>query len=231
MSGPLFEVSGLSARYGTLTAVDDVTLTLDSGRRIGIFGHNGSGKSTLLKALIGAIEDVSGSVRFEGHAIEPGATHRNVQHGIGFVPQSRNVFPSLAVEQCLRIAGMQTAPQTIDSVFEIFPILRERREQRAGSLSGGQQQMLAVGMALMRQPKAILLDEPTAGLSPVVAQTVLKSLVTINEKLGAAVILVEQNVLAALGIVERAIVIKTGKIALDTAASALQNRSDLWRYF
>lgn len=239
MSAALFEVSGLTARYGTLTAVDDVSLSFAAGRRVGIFGHNGSGKSTLLKSLIGAIDDVSGSVRFAGHPIEPGATHRNVQHGIGFVPQSRNVFPSLAVEQCLRIAGMrtsrmagmQTGSQTIDAVFEIFPILRERREQRAGSMSGGQQQMLAVGMALMRQPKAILLDEPTAGLSPVVAQTVLRSLVTINEKLGAAVILVEQNVLAALEIVERAIVLKTGKLALDTEASALKNKADLWRYF
>ena len=251
MSAPLFEVSHLTARYGSLTAVDDVTLAFDAGRRIGIFGHNGSGKSTLLKSLIGAIEDISGSVQFDGHTIEPGATHRNVQYGIGFVPQSRNVFPSLAVEQCLRIAGMQTGrtvgaqtsgmagiqtsrtagTQMIDAVFEIFPILRERREQRAGSMSGGQQQMLAVGMALMRQPKAILLDEPTAGLSPVVAQTVLKSLVTINEKLGAAVILVEQNVLAALEIVERAIVLKTGKLALDTEARALQNKADLWRYF
>lgn len=231
MSAALFEVSGLTARYGTLTAVDDVSLSFAAGRRVGIFGHNGSGKSTLLKALIGAIDDVSGSVRFAGHPIEPGATHRNVQHGIGFVPQSRNVFPSLAVEQCLRIAGMRAPTASIDAVFEIFPILRERREQRAGSMSGGQQQMLAVGMALMRQPKAILLDEPTAGLSPVVAQTVLKSLVTINEKLGAAVILVEQNVLAALEIVERAIVLKTGKLALDTEANALQNKADLWRYF
>jgi len=228
---PMFDVRGLTARYGTLVAVEDVSIAFAPGERTGIFGHNGSGKSTLLKALIGAIEEVAGEVAFLGHRIEPGATHRNVGYGIGFVPQSRNVFPSLTVGQCLRIAGMANGGDALATVHEIFPLLAERREQRAGTLSGGQQQLLAVGMALMRKPTAMLLDEPTAGLSPVAAQAVLDSLVTINERLGATVILVEQNVLAALTIVQRAVVLKTGRIALDIAADKLQRREDLWNWF
>ncbi len=228
----LFEVNALSARYGSLLALDNVSLTFAGAARTGIFGHNGSGKSTLLKCLIGAIEDIDGSVQFLEHTIRPGAIHRNVRHGIGMVHQSRNVFPSLTVEQCLRIAGMQPGSAPIATALEMFPILAERREQRAGSMSGGEQQMLAVGMALMRRPKAILLDEPTAGLSPVAAQNVLASLVRINKQYGVAVILVEQNVLASLEIVERAIVMKAGKIVLDSDARALQkNKETLWKYF
>ena len=230
-SAPLFEVNALSARYGSLLALDNVSLTFAAQARTGIFGHNGSGKSTLLKCLIGAIEDTDGSVRFQEHAIRPGATYQNVRHGISMVHQSRNVFPSLTVLQCLDIAGMQPGSAPIATAFDVFPVLAERREQRAGSMSGGEQQMLAVGMALMRRPKAILLDEPTAGLSPVAAQNVLASLVRINEQYGVAVIVVEQNVLAALEIVERAIVMKAGKIALDIEARALQNKESLWKYF
>ncbi len=230
-SAPLFEVNALSARYGSLVALDNVSLTFAAEARTGIFGHNGSGKSTLLKCLIGAIEDIDGSVRFQEHAIRPGATYQNVRQGISMVHQSRNVFPSLTVLQCLEIAGMQSGSAPIATAFDVFPVLAERREQRAGSMSGGEQQMLAVGMALMRRPKAILLDEPTAGLSPVAAQNVLASLVRINEQYGVAVILVEQNVLATLEIVERAIVMKAGKIALDIEARALQNKESLWKYF
>lgn len=226
-----FEISNLSARYGTLTAFEGISFGIDAGSKVGIFGHNGSGKSTLLKSLIGAVEDVSGEVRFDGQAIVPGATHTNVNLGLGFVPQTRNVFPSLTVEKCLQIAGIQNQSVHLDSVLQIFPVLRERQRQTAGSLSGGQQQLLAVGMAFMRKPRAILLDEPTAGLSPLAAQMVMRSLQAIHEQFGTTIILVEQNVHLALNSVDRAIILKTGQIVVDAPAETLRGSQRLWEWF
>ncbi|MEY2621935.1 MAG: hypothetical protein RIT26_1755 [Pseudomonadota bacterium] len=227
----LFEISHLTARYGTLTAFEDVSLQIPEGSKVGIFGHNGSGKSTLLKSLIGAVADVSGQVWFNGQAIVPGATHANVNLGLGFVPQTKNVFPSLTVEKCLQIAGMQNGSAHLGDVHDIFPILKERRTQMAGSLSGGQQQLLAVGMAFMRKPRAILLDEPTAGLSPLAAQMVMTSLEAIHAKFGTSVIIVEQNVNLALAMVDRAIILKTGQLVVDSAAAELRATNRLWEWF
>ena len=151
------------ASYGPLVAVRDVSLSVRGGTRVGIFGHNGSGKSTLLKCLIGGVKAVSGTVHFGDALIRPGFVHLNVRLGISMVPQSRNVFPSLTVERCLRIAGMRANNGAFEEVYEILPILKERRRQRSGLMSGGEQQMVAIGMALMTKPKALLLDEPTAG--------------------------------------------------------------------
>jgi branched-chain amino acid transport system ATP-binding protein len=184
-----------------------------------------------LKSLIGAVADVSGSVWFNGHAIVPGSTHANVNLGMGFVPQTKNVFPSLTVEKCLQIAGMQNGSAHLGDVQDIFPILKERLTQMAGSLSGGQQQLLAVGMALMRKPKAILLDEPTAGLSPLAAQLVMRSLEAIHARFGTSVIIVEQNVNMALTMVDRAIILKTGQLVVDSPAAELRATNCLWEWF
>jgi branched-chain amino acid transport system ATP-binding protein len=227
----MFSVEHLTASYGALVAVKDLTLAFDSGTRTGIFGHNGSGKSTLLKCLVGAVRSVSGEVRFRGSPVEPNRVHRNVRLGIGFVQQSRNVFPSLSVQKCLHIAGLSQANDDLKSIYETLPLLEERRHQRAGSLSGGEQQMLAVGMALMTKPSALLLDEPSAGLSPVVAKTVLGRLRTINECFGTGIILVEQNVLNALEIVDRAIVLRSGTVVYDGSSADLKAKQDLWSWF
>ena len=226
-----FTVHDLYAYYGALTAVDGVTVEVSQGERVGIFGHNGSGKSTLLKCLVGAIDDVEGKVSFRNNPIQPGRPHLNVVYGIGMVPQTRNVFASLSVEQCLIIAGISRGGAEISSAFGLFPILRERRSQRAGSMSGGEQQMLAVAMDLMTDPKAIMLDEPTACLSPVMAEAVLAAIESINKCHGTTVVIVEQNVIAALDLVERAIVMRSGQVVYDGPSAELGSKEDLWDWF
>jgi len=208
-----------------------VNARIEIGERVGIFGHNGSGKSTLLKCLVGALPDCEGEVLYKGKRIEPGAVHRNVQLGIGMVPQTRNVFPNLTVEQCLEIAATRSSERSLESVFQLFPRLRERLHQKAGLMSGGEQQMLAVGMALITQPGAILLDEPTAGLSPVAARAVLNSLVDVNKIAGVAIVLVEQNVMLTLEIVQRAIVLRSGTVVFDGPAAELAVEKNLWALF
>jgi branched-chain amino acid transport system ATP-binding protein len=226
-----FSVDNLTASYGTLVAIRGVSLDFAEGGRTGIFGHNGSGKSTLLKCLVGGVKTVSGTVRFGDNVIEPGLVHRNVRFGIGVVPQSRNIFPSLSVERCLRIAGLREGNVALDTVFSMLPVLEERRRQQAGLMSGGEQQMLALGMALMTRPKALLLDEPTAGLAPAAAKSILASLRAINERLATTIILVEQNVLTALDLVERALVLRSGQVAFDGLSHDLGRKVDLWSWF
>ena len=165
----MFRIIDLIAGYFGNTVLHEVTLEIGATERIGIFGHNGSGKSTLLRCLIGDVPQMRGTVSFAGQPITQGAVARNVAYGIGFVPQSDNVFAGLTVEHCLRIAGLASARPPAE-IYDIFPVLRGRRRQLAGSLSGGERQMLAVGMALMTRPKVLLLDEPTAGLAPVRAR-------------------------------------------------------------
>lgn len=230
-TSPNFTVEKLMASYGALVAVRDVSLSIEAGSRVGIFGHNGSGKSTLLKCLVGGVKAVSGAVHFGGAKIEPDLVHINVRLGIGVVPQSRNVFPSLAVEQCLRIAGMRVNNSKFEEVYDLLPLLKERRRQRAGLMSGGEQQMVAIGMALMTKPKAILLDEPTAGLSPVAARDALECLKNINERMGTSLVLVEQNILNTLEMVQRAIVLRSGEIVFDGNARDLADKEDLWSRF
>jgi branched-chain amino acid transport system ATP-binding protein len=227
----IITVSALSVSYGSLQAVRDVTTSFIVGGMTGIFGHNGSGKSTFLKSLIGGGGRIDGTVTFDGRPIVPGAVHDNVRAGISIVPQSRNVFPSLTVRECLEAAGLRYGHAAFGEVYELLPILADRSAQRAGSMSGGEQQLLAVGMALMTQPKVMLLDEPTAGLSPVAAEKVIGTLTTINERFGTTILLVEQNVLSALKVVDRAIVFRSGMIVFDGSASALRDPKDLWAAF
>jgi branched-chain amino acid transport system ATP-binding protein len=225
-----FEISHVSASYGGNTVIHDVCLDIASNRCTGIFGHNGSGKSTLLKCMIGGIRAMTGALRFEGHDVVPDKVHRNVKLGIGFVPQTQNVFPNLSVEACLRIAGMNHPPIDL-AVLDLFPAIADRRRQRAGSLSGGQQQMLAVAMALMTRPRVILLDEPTAGLAPNLAAEVLERLAGINSGTGTGLIIVEQNVMTTLPIIERAIIMRGGIVAFDGPSDDLRSQEDLWTFF
>jgi branched-chain amino acid transport system ATP-binding protein len=231
VSNPVFTVEHLCASYGALKVVEDLSISFETGSRTGIFGHNGSGKSTLLKCLVGGVKSVSGQILFHGKTIEPNLVHRNVRLGIGYVSQSHNIFPSLSVEKCLKIAGLSEKNDDLQAVFDILPFLNERRKQRAGALSGGEQQMLAVGMALMTKPMALLLDEPSAGLSPVAAKSIMERLKIINAKHSTTIILVEQNVYTALAMVERAVVLKSGKVVYDGSANELKAKEDLWAWF
>jgi branched-chain amino acid transport system ATP-binding protein len=228
---PLIGVEDLNVSYGQLVAVRDVTTSFAARGMTGIFGHNGSGKSTFLKSLIGAGGRIEGRVTFEGRMIRPGRTAENVMLGIAIVPQSKNVFPSLTVRECLEAAGLRSGHAGFGRVYELLPILAERGAQRAGSMSGGEQQLLAVGMALMTQPRAMLLDEPTAGLSPVAAERVLGTLGEINRRFGTTIVLVEQNVMSALKVVDRALVFRSGQIVFDDAAERLRAMDDIWAAF
>lgn len=227
----MLEFRNVSARYGKLTALAEVSLRVAEGERVAIFGHNGAGKTTLLKCAVGALEGMEGEVSCAGRRIEPGAVYRNTRLGIGFVPQGHNVFKNLGVERNLRIAGLLHDEAYIDRIYDLFPALAERRAQHAGSLSGGQQQMLALGMALMTQPKILLLDEPMSGLAPIIVENVLATLRRINLATRTAIVMVEQNVKATLPAVERAVILKAGRLVWDGSSEELARKEDLWAWF
>jgi branched-chain amino acid transport system ATP-binding protein len=226
----MLQINHMSAKYGTLTALQDIDLSIAPGARVGVFGHNGAGKTTLLKCMIGAVPVCEGEVLYDSVKIEPNVPE-NVKRGIAFVPQGHNVFPNLSVQQNLNISGLLFDLAFIDRVYEIFPVLNERRAQRAGSLSGGEQQMLALGMALMTRPKWLLLDEPSTGLAPVIVRNVMQRLREVNQDTGTALVIVEQNVMATLKIVERAIIIKSSRVVFDGTSQELASNKDLWQWF
>ncbi len=227
----MLEFRNVEARYGGFTALRDISFSVGPNERVAIFGHNGAGKTTLLRCGLGDVDEVTGTITYNNEAIVPGSVYRNARRGLGFVPQGHNVFRDLSVAQNLKIAGLLHDQAYSDEVFRLFPMLRERRTQIAGSLSGGQQQMLAVGMALMTKPSTLMLDEPTTGLAPIIVQDMFRTLLEINRTTGTAIVLVEQNVAAALRIVERAIVLKTGGIIFDGQSAELARHEDLWRWF
>lgn len=225
------QLEQLTAHYGTLQVLFDLTLSIKEAERVGIFGHNGAGKTTLLKCCVGDVAAVTGRVRYRGHDILPGQVHTNVRQGIGFVPQGHNIFRDLTVAQNLRISGLLHDPAYCETIYRIFPVLKERRGQTAGSLSGGQQQMLALGMALMTRPSILLLDEPTTGLAPIIVKDVLESVRQINQSEGTTIVIVEQNVQATFKQVERAIVLKSGRVIYDGPSAHLLEQESIWHLF
>lgn len=227
----MLEIRNLVAGYGSLTVIHDLSLSVADGAKLGIFGHNGAGKTTLLRNLIGAHRRRSGSITWHGEALPVGDVPATVSKGIAFVPQGHNVFPTLSVEQNLTISGLHFGLDFLPEIFKLFPVLDERRSQRAGSMSGGEQQMLALGMALMTRPKWLLLDEPSTGLAPVIVRNVMDRLRDVNARFGTGLIIVEQNVPATLKLVDRAIIIKSGGIVFDGAATELSANTDLWKWF
>ena len=227
----MLQVHNLTAGYGPLTVLNDVSLTLPPGARLGVFGHNGAGKTTLLRCIVGALRPREGRVEVEGVETGTATVAENVRRGIAFVPQGHNVFPNLTVEQNLRIAGLLFDPSFVTQVFDLFPVLAERRQQRAGSMSGGEQQMLALGMALMTKPKWLLLDEPTTGLAPVIVRNVMRRLADINARMGVGLIVVEQNVPATLKIVDQTLILRSGRVVFQGSATELGNNADLWKWF
>ncbi|WP_413875579.1 ABC transporter ATP-binding protein [Albidovulum sp.] len=227
----MLEIKNVTAGYGTLTALQDVSLCLANGARIGIFGHNGAGKTTLLSVIVGLVARRAGLVRFDGVEIEPDRVPETVRRGIAFVPQGHNVFPNLSVERNLHVAGLLFDRSFVREVYKVFPVLDERRSQRAGSLSGGEQQMLALGMALMTQPKWLLLDEPSTGLAPVIVRNLVAQLHQVNQAFGTGLIVVEQNVPATLKLVEHALILKSGRSVYQGEAGELAAKPDLWEWF
>lgn len=227
----LLTCDALHAYYGAFHALKGVSLRFDEHERVAVFGHNGSGKSTLFKCCVGSLPARAGTITFAGHPVIGGAVHRNVLLGIGFVPQDRNVFKDLTVERNLHIAGLPRRNDDLAPIWDLFPLLRARRNQHAGTMSGGEQQMVALGMALMTRPRMLLLDEPTTGLSPALANTVLETVSRISQSLGLAILIIEQNVPRTLKIVDRAIIMKSGRVLSDSSAEALLGKQDLWNWF
>jgi branched-chain amino acid transport system ATP-binding protein len=227
----MIEIDHLTARYGTLTALTDVNVSLAEGARLGVFGHNGAGKTTLLRCMVGAVPAAAGTVMLEGRPIEPGDVPKTIRRGIAFVPQGHNVFPNLSVERNLHIAGLLFDGGFIKEVMTLFPVLAERRAQRAGSMSGGEQQMLALGMALMTQPKWLLLDEPSTGLAPVIVRNVMAQLRKVNEAFGTGLVIVEQNVPATLKTVDCVLILKSSKVVFQGTSDELASHPDMWAWF
>jgi branched-chain amino acid transport system ATP-binding protein len=221
----------VSAGYGGVPVLKDIGFQVADGEMVAIFGHNGAGKTTLLRCAVGDVAEVSGEISWQGQPILPGAVFRNVRAGIGFVPQGHNVFRDLTVRRNLTIAGLHHPDVDPDDIYRLFPILKQRGGQLASSLSGGQQQILALGMALMTKPRILLLDEPSTGLAPVIVRDVMESLTRINREANTTIVIVEQNIPATLKIASRAMVVKSGRIVFDGASRELERKEDLWAWF
>jgi len=233
MAEILLEVEGIASGYGKKTVLQGVSLRVHEGEVVTVLGHNGAGKSTTLKTILGLLPARAGHVRFAGQPWANGDPVENVRRGMSLVPQGRGVFPDLTVIENLMLGAytQRDAAATatrLREVIELFPMLEERRAQRAGTLSGGQQQMVAVGMALMPRPRLMMMDEPSIGLAPVLVQRVLETARQINRRFGTAIILVEQNIKTALGVADRAYVMKSGRVILEKPAADLLAAQGSW---
>ena len=220
----MLEVAALSCRYGRIPALDEVSFHVAQGELVALVGANGAGKSTLLRALSGVQAAVRGSVRFEGVDVTRASARRRVQMGIVQVPEGRQVFGPLSVEDNLRLGAFVRPAREIgaglERVFALFPILAQKRREAAGTLSGGQQQMLAIGRALMTRPKLLLLDEPSMGLAPRIVSDIFAIVRSLKEA-ATTILLVDQNARAALAIADRAYVLEVGRVALSGSGPAL----------
>ncbi len=236
MSSAIIETVGLSAGYGNKQIANDVSLQLNDKEILLMLGHNGAGKTTLMRAIFGLLKPMSGKVLYHGSDIGGQSPAGNVASGIAFVPQGHGIFRSLSVRDNLELGGFVETdnaklPERIEAVFELFPILKEREKQIGGTMSGGQQQMLAIGMAMMHAPQVIILDEPSIGLAPNLVDRVMQSIVSINKMFGTAILMVEQNVQYSLPIADRALVMKTGTLIYDGAPEHLQDTVKLMEMF
>ena len=222
----LLEVDGLWAGYGGATVLEDVSFAMDEGASLALLGRNGMGKTTLLATLMGATRQSRGSIRFEGQDIVGVPSHRRAHAGLGWVPQERDIFASLSVEENLTV-GARPGPWGLKKVYEIFPRLQERAANMGNQLSGGEQQMLAIGRALMLNPKILLLDEPLEGLAPLIAKGLLAVIAGLVAEGRTAVILVEQHAHQILPITRDAVVLERGRVVHQGPSAALQREPAL----
>jgi len=223
----LLEVTGLNTYYGDSHILFDVALRIEANEVVALLGRNGAGKSTTLKSLMGIVTPRSGSIRFDGAEIAGRAAHAIAQAGMQLVPEDRRIFGSLNVEENIILAGL-TAPKRwpLARIYEMFPRLRERRTSRGTDLSGGEQQMLAIARALIRDPKIVLLDEPFEGLAPIIVQDLLATCRRLAEA-GQTIVVVEQNISAALTLADRAYIINNGHIVESLDKDELKARPDV----
>jgi branched-chain amino acid transport system ATP-binding protein len=224
MSQALLEITSLEAGYGHAPVLQNIELTVRSGEAIALLGANGAGKSTLMRSIMGLGPRVSGSIRLECQSIERLSTEERVRRGLGYAPEGRRVFPGLSVVENMEVASREPAAmrrKRVARMFDIFPQLVPKRDTLAWQLSGGQQQMLAIGRALMTAPRLLLLDEPSLGLSPLLATQVISNIRNIVED-GTSVLLAEQNVGKALGVCDRAYVLRLGEVVQSGTSQSLR---------
>jgi branched-chain amino acid transport system ATP-binding protein len=223
---PMLEISGLDIFYDEVQALRNVSLEVASGEIVTLIGANGAGKTTTLKAISGLLRPASGEIRFEGESIGGLSPDGIVGRGIAHVPEGRRIFPQLSVEENLKVGAhlihdRRKIQAGLTKVYELFPRLRERRRQSGRTLSGGEQQMLALGRAMMSQPRLLLLDEPSLGLAPLIVVEVMRAALTFREA-GTTILLVEQNANLALAVSDRGYVMETGRITLSDKAAVLR---------
>ncbi|MBA7493775.1 High-affinity branched-chain amino acid transport ATP-binding protein LivF [subsurface metagenome] len=221
----MLEVSNISVRYDGAQVIWDVSLSVGKGEIVALVGANGAGKTTILKTIMGMLHPTSGSITFEGKRIDGVATRMIISRGISLVPEGRRVFPYMTVRENLELGAYiekqkARVEKTMEWVFGLFPRLRERQSQLAGTFSGGEQQMLVVGRALMSKPQFLIVDEPSLGLAPTVVETVFGVIKMLHEE-GTTILLVEQNVRKSLEISQRGYVLETGRIVLSGESSSL----------
>ncbi|HWC67663.1 MAG TPA: ABC transporter ATP-binding protein [Acidimicrobiales bacterium] len=230
--GPILRVEGLSAGYAGEHIVHDVTFEVAEGEAIAVIGSNGAGKSTLFKAIVGLLAGTKGTVRLAGTDISRLATHRIARRGLAYVPAERHLFPHMTVAENLGLGAFPGRPDAArqEVVFDLFPRLAERRKQHAGTLSGGEQQMLAVGRALMSEPRVLMLDEPTTGLAPRLAIEAYRALARLRDG-GLTLVVAEQQVPLALELAARGYVLENGRIDLAGTSEELAGNPDVQRAY
>jgi branched-chain amino acid transport system ATP-binding protein len=231
---PLLEVRDIRTRYGSIEALKGISLTVDAGEVVTLIGSNGAGKSTTLRSISGLTPASTGTITFAGEEITRVPAHEIVGHGIALAPEGRHCFPRMTVRENLELGAHQRRgpgiAEDFNRVYELFPLLKERERQKAGTMSGGEQQMLAIGRALMARPKLLMLDEPSLGIAPLVVQRIYQTIAEINSS-GVAILLVEQNANYALDAASRGYVLETGRIALANDSASLRNDPEVQRAY
>ena len=226
----LLEVRGLTGGYGGKPVLQGVDLEVRAGEIVAVIGRNGVGKTTLMRALVGLLR-CAGTVSFDGAPVGGLAAHHRARRGIGYVPQGRDVFPRMTVEENLRIGpAARGRPAVLDEVYAMFPVLQQRRRQSAGTLSGGQQQQLAIGRVLVWAPRLILLDEPSEGIQPSIVNEIGRAMVALNRRTSVTVVLVEQNIDMIRAMAHRCYVMDKGRIIAALAPEDLDSRETVRRY-
>jgi branched-chain amino acid transport system ATP-binding protein len=227
----MIQLSGVSASYGTVPAIRDISIEVGEGEAVGLLGANGAGKSTTLRAISGLVKLTAGRITFMGEDLASIPPYRVTELGIAHVPEGRQVFPEMSVQENLEVGSYAPRAKaerarSLELVYGIFPRLAERRKQLAGTMSGGEQQMLAVGRGMMLKPRLLMLDEPSLGLAPVMCDVTFEKISEIH-KMGTAILLVEQNVSRALGLVQRAYVLESGAVIMHGTSAELANNKQV----
>ena len=229
----LLHIKDLKVSYGGIEALKGISLDVEKGQIVALIGANGAGKSTTLRAISGLIPKSQGTITYDGQVISGHSPQKIVSEGICMVPEGRRVFPNLTVLENLRIGGYlrkDDIQPDIEHVYELFPRLKERSWQLAGTLSGGEQQMLAVGRALMMRPKLLMMDEPSLGLAPIIVETIFETILTISKQ-GTTILLVEQNVSFSLEVANRIFVLETGENVMSGTGEEMRNNADLQKTY